>query len=150
MLVTEAYKADIHAPTGMFVGSIIDPETGCQLQYKDLIQKKQYCDVWIKAFTKELDQLAQGKCGYKGTSAIFLIKKDEMLRGWSVTYGSIVCNHRPQKADLNQARLVVGGDIVEYPFKVITPTADLVTAKVLMNSVISTEGAKFWIMDINL
>eukprot|EP00957_Ditylum_brightwellii_P108905 8308257-Ditylum_brightwellii.AAC.1 len=71
-----------------------------------------------------------------------------MPKGRSATYGGIVCDHRPQKANPNQARLVVGGDRVEYLFKVSTPTADLVTVKILMNSVISTEGAKFWTMDI--
>eukprot|EP00957_Ditylum_brightwellii_P175481 13360035-Ditylum_brightwellii.AAC.1 len=71
-----------------------------------------------------------------------------MLKGRAATYGSIVCDHRPQKADPNQARLVVGGDQVEYPFNVSTPTADLATAKILMNSVISTKCAKFWTMDI--
>eukprot|EP00957_Ditylum_brightwellii_P022349 1686567-Ditylum_brightwellii.AAC.1 len=71
-----------------------------------------------------------------------------MPKGRSATYGSIVCNHRPQKADLNQACLVVGRDRVEYPFDVSTPTADLVIDKILMNSVISTNGAKFWTMDI--
>eukprot|EP00957_Ditylum_brightwellii_P096753 7368645-Ditylum_brightwellii.AAC.1 len=62
LLVTETFKADMHAPTGRFVDSIINPDTGCQLQYKDLIQKNQYRNVWKKAFTKEVDQLAQGKC----------------------------------------------------------------------------------------
>eukprot|EP00957_Ditylum_brightwellii_P207236 15352093-Ditylum_brightwellii.AAC.1 len=89
LLVTEAYKAEMHAPTGMFAGSIIDPETSHQLQYKDSIQQDKYCNVWIKAFTKKLDQLAQGKCGDKGTNTIFLIKRDDMLKGQTATYGSI-------------------------------------------------------------
>eukprot|EP00957_Ditylum_brightwellii_P027738 2096812-Ditylum_brightwellii.AAC.1 len=85
MLVTEVYKADMHTPTGMFAGSIVDPETECKLQCKDLIQHKKYCNVWIKAFTKELDQLAQGKCGCKGTNTVFFIKKDEMPKGRSAS-----------------------------------------------------------------
>eukprot|EP00957_Ditylum_brightwellii_P181539 13828072-Ditylum_brightwellii.AAC.1 len=79
----------MHAPTGMFAGSIIDPETGRQLKYKDLIRQEKYCDVWRKAFTKELDRLAQGKCGYKGTNTVFFIKKDDMPKGRTATYGSI-------------------------------------------------------------
>eukprot|EP00957_Ditylum_brightwellii_P145575 11084293-Ditylum_brightwellii.AAC.1 len=50
-------------------------------------------------------------------------------------------NYMLQKANPNRTRLTVGGDCVGYPFDVSTPTADLVTAKILMNSVISTEGA---------
>eukprot|EP00957_Ditylum_brightwellii_P197889 15075220-Ditylum_brightwellii.AAC.1 len=83
----------MHAPTGMFAGAIIDPKTGRKLQYKDLIQKEKYQDAWIKAFTKELDQLAQGKCGYNGTNTIFFIKKEDMPKGRTATYGSIVCNY---------------------------------------------------------
>eukprot|EP00957_Ditylum_brightwellii_P206366 15348049-Ditylum_brightwellii.AAC.2 len=64
-----------------------------------------------------------------------------MPAGRKAMYGRIVCNYRPQKEDPNCVRLTIGGDQVEYPFDVSTPTADLVTAKRLMNSVISTEGA---------
>jgi len=42
----------------------------------------------------------------------------------------------------------VGGDRIDYPFEVSTPTADLTTAKLLFNSVISTPGAKFMVTDI--
>eukprot|EP00957_Ditylum_brightwellii_P095187 7249652-Ditylum_brightwellii.AAC.1 len=64
-----------------------------------------------------------------------------MPAGRKVTYGCIVCNYRPQKEDPNCVKLNVGGNCVEYLFDVSKPTADLVTAKLLMNSVISTEGA---------
>jgi hypothetical protein len=43
---------------------------------------------------------------------------------------------------------MVGGHKINYPFKVATPTADLLTVKLLFNSVISTEGAKFVSVDI--
>eukprot|EP00957_Ditylum_brightwellii_P193239 14713758-Ditylum_brightwellii.AAC.1 len=97
MLVTEAHKEDMHVPTGMFIGSIIDPETGCQLQYEYLIQQKKCRDVWIKAFTKELDQLSQGKCRYKGTNTVGFIKKDEMPKGRSATYGRLCVTIDPKR-----------------------------------------------------
>lgn len=71
-----------------------------------------------------------------------------MPQGRKATYGRIVVDYRPQKADPNRTRLTVGGDRVEYPHDVSTPTADMVTAKLLFNSVISTEGAKFLTVDI--
>ena len=71
-----------------------------------------------------------------------------MPHGRKATYGRIVVDYRPQKADPNRTRLTVGGDRVEYPHDVSTPTADMVTAKLLFNSVISTEGAKFLTVDI--
>ena len=45
-------------------------------------------------------------------------------------------------------RLVVGGDQVDYPYKVNTKTVDLDTTKMFLNSVISTPSARFMTMDI--
>jgi Reverse transcriptase (RNA-dependent DNA polymerase) len=42
----------------------------------------------------------------------------------------------------------VGGDRIHYPGKVSTPTADLTTAKLLFNSVVSNPGARFASFDI--
>eukprot|EP00957_Ditylum_brightwellii_P081292 6183973-Ditylum_brightwellii.AAC.1 len=63
----------MYMPKGMFVGAITDPETGKQLEYRHLVSDKQYKAVWEKAFTKEFDQLAQGKCGYTPTNTISFI-----------------------------------------------------------------------------
>ena len=46
-------------------------------------------------------------------------------------------------------RIVVGGDRVHYPGDCGTPTADIITVKLLLNSVISTKEAKFMTMDIS-
>ena len=46
-------------------------------------------------------------------------------------------------------RWVIGGDKINYPGEVATPTADMMVAKVLINSVVSTKGAKFMTMDIS-
>ena len=43
--------------------------------------------------------------------------------------------------------LVAGGDRDHYPFDTGTPTADLLTVKLLINSVISTPGLRFFAMD---
>ncbi len=44
--------------------------------------------------------------------------------------------------------MVAGGDRVHYLGNAGTPTADLLTIKILINSIISTAGAKFMTMDI--
>lgn len=79
--IQEAYKLEMYSPEGMFIGSVIDPDTGKILEYRDLIKE-------------------------------------------------------------------VGGDRVDYPWDVSTPTADLVTSKLLINSVISTIGVEFMTADI--
>ena len=65
-----------------------------------------------------------------------------------MTYGRIVVKYHPKKSDSNRVRLTVGGDRINYPGDCSTPTADILTVKLLLNSVISTKGAKF--MSINI
>jgi hypothetical protein len=48
----------------------------------------------------------------------------------------------------NWTRLVAGGDRVHYPGDTGTPTTNLITVKLLINSIILTTGAKFMMMDI--
>ena len=42
----------------------------------------------------------------------------------------------------------MGGNLVNYPDDCRTPTADLLTVKLLLNSVLSTENAEFMTIDI--
>ena len=60
-----------------------------------------------------------------------------------VTYGQFVCTVRPEKAEPNRTRFTVGGDRINYPGTVATPTAEMLVAKMLFNSVISTKDARF-------
>jgi hypothetical protein len=66
-----------------------------------------------------------------------------------VTYGQFVCVIRPEKAEIHRTRFVVGGNKINYPGEVATPTAKMLVAKLLFNSVISTPGARFMTMDIS-
>jgi hypothetical protein len=86
-----------------------------------------------------------------GTNTIVFIKKNQVpqSRVKDVTYGLITCLIRPEKIEEpNQTRLVVGGDRVHYPGDAGTPTADLLTAKLLINSTISTPNVKYMTIDI--
>ena len=44
---------------------------------------------------------------------------------------------------------MVGGDRINYPGEVATPTACMLVAKLIFNSVVLTKGAKFMTMDIS-
>jgi hypothetical protein len=86
-----------------------------------------------------------------GTNTIIFIKKKQVPqnRVKDMTYGLITCLIRPEKIEEpNQTRLVVGGDRVHYPGDAGTPTADLLTVKLLNNSTISTPNTKYMTMDI--
>jgi hypothetical protein len=65
-----------------------------------------------------------------------------------MTYGKFVCMIRPEKKETHRTRFVVGGNKINYPGKVATTTAEMLVAKLLFSSVISTHGARFMTMDI--
>ena len=74
-----------------------------------------------------------------GTNTIFFIPKGKLISGRTVTYGIIVDKIRPQKAETHHTILTVGGNVTHFPGDVTTPTADLITAKLIFNSVLSTK-----------
>jgi hypothetical protein len=55
----------------------------------------------------------------------------------------------PRKTKTNSTRFTVGGNCINYPGAVATPTAKMLVAKLLFNSTISTRGAHFMTMDIS-
>jgi hypothetical protein len=59
-----------------------------------------------------------------------------------------VIDYRPQKEDPNCTQITVGGNLIKYKGDVSTRTADLTTLKMLWNSVLSTDGAKYMCFDI--
>ena len=84
----------------------------------------------------------------KGTNTIHFIKIDAIPKDRTVTYLRLVVADRPTKENPRRVRFTVGGDKLDCPFDVSTKTADMVTAKILFNSVLSTPGAKFMGIDI--
>ena len=131
--------------------SVVGPN-GDLLEYRHLIANPSTRETWSHSYGNELGRLAQGMPGRNtGTSTIIFIPRDAVPRDRAkdVTYGLITVLIRPEKIDEpNRTRLVAGGDRVHYPGDAGTPTADLLTVKLLINSVISTPGAKFFTMDI--
>jgi hypothetical protein len=135
--------------------SVIDERTGKSYEYRHLISGQvngHSSATWSKSFANEIGRLAQG-VGTRipaaaATNTIHFVPFTNIPRDRKVTYGRIVCSVRPQKAETHRTRLTVGGNLIEYPFDVSTPTAELTTAKCLFNSVVSTPYAKFMTIDI--
>ncbi len=127
-------------------------EQGKLLKYRHLIANSKTRATRTHSYGNELGRLAQGMPGQKkGTDKIFFIPwhKVPKERAKDVTYGLITCLVRPKKTEeQNRTRLVAGGDRVHYQFDTGTLTANLLTIKLLINSVISTPGARFFTMDI--
>ena len=131
-----------------FLGAVIDEETGKMLEHRHLVKNSSTRKVWERSFSNEIGRLFQGIRNLKGTNTCFFISKSQVPSDKRPTYGRIVCNFRPQKEEQHRTRLTVGGDQIDYPGNKSTPTADLTTVKLLLNSTISTPGAVFLGMDL--
>jgi hypothetical protein len=132
--------------------AVIDKDTGRLLNYGQLLRHPDYQETWTKSSANEFGRLANGVGGrVKGTNTIKFIRKKDIPRDRmkDITYGQFVCTVPPEKKEPNRTQLVVGGDRINYPCEVATPTADMIAAKILFNSVISTADAHFMTMDIS-
>eukprot|EP00804_Cyclotella_cryptica_P019044 CCRYP_014460-RA/>CCRYP_014460-RA protein AED:0.28 eAED:0.28 QI:0/0/0/1/1/1/3/0/673 len=115
-------------------------------------QDTAYHNNWTKSSANKFGCLANSVGGrVKGTNTIRFIRKRDIPKDRlkDVTYGQFVCNIQPEKKEPNHTRLVVGGDRIKNPGEGTTPTANMLAAKILFNSVISTATARFMTMDIS-
>jgi hypothetical protein len=133
--------------------AIMDADTGKLLNYCQLMRSIKYRDAWSLSLANEFGRLANGVGGHikNPTNTIQIIHQHEVPKDpmKDVTYGQFVCTVRPEKAEYNRTRFTVGGDRINYPGEVATPTAEMLVTKMLFNSVISTRGARFMTMDIS-
>ena len=123
-----------------YTNEVMDPDTGELLNYRQLMQHPKLKEDWIPASSNKFGRLAQGVGGrVEGTNTIFFIDKDDIPpdRRKDVTYGKFNCDYRPTKKDPNRMILTVGGNLINFPGDVGTPTADMLLVKSLLNSVIS-------------
>jgi hypothetical protein len=121
--------------------AVICPETGKSLKHQELITTLKYKIQWMKSTANEINRLYN-------TNTIRFIRRAEIPKGRKLTYGSFVVDIKDHKEEKERTRLTVGGDQIDYPGDKSTRTAGPTTAKILINSVISTQGAKFLIIDI--
>jgi hypothetical protein len=133
--------------------SVMDKDTGNLINYRQLMNSQKYKKAWSLSAANKFWRLANGIGGLikNPTNTIEFIFHHEVPEGHmkEVTYGQFVCLVRPEKAEPNQMQFTVGGNRINYPGKVATPTAEMLVEKMLFNSVISTKGAQFMTMDIS-
>jgi hypothetical protein len=123
------------------------------LEYPHLIANQTTRATWQPSYGNKIGHLAQGMPGRNtGTNTIIFIKKSQVPqnRAKDITYKLITCLIRPEKIEESNRsrRLVAEYNRVHYPGDAGTPTADLLTVKLLINSNISTPNAKYMTMDI--
>ena len=135
--------------------AVMDDKTGEMLKYRQLINHpdpKVVAD-WVLSSANEFGRLFQGVGGRTAapTNTCFFIHKNQVpaARFRDVTYGKFECSVRPQKDEPNRSRLVLGGNRTNFTGEVGTPTAEMLLIKIMLNSVVSTKGAKFMTIDIS-
>ena len=133
--------------------AVLDVETGELLEYRALLRSRKHGPDWSHSSANEFGRLAQGIGGRikNPTNTIVFINKEDVPpeRFKDTTYGKFVCVVRPQKAEPKRTRLTIGGNRINYPGEVGTPTADMLLVKIMLNSVVSTMNAKFMSIDIS-
>ncbi len=133
---------------------MVHPTTGKTISScKCLMHDPATEEVWQTAFKKDFGGMAQGdnKTGQKGTNLIFVITHNEIKlipKTQTVIYACIVVNFCPQKEDPHQICITASRNLIDYPGELSTRTADLTTSKLMWNSIISTEGAKYMCLNI--
>jgi hypothetical protein len=91
--------------------------------------------------------------GQKGTNSIFIMNHDKILPiplNQMVTHARVVVNFQPQKADPHHIRITAGENLINYVGELSTCTADITTSKIMWNSFLSTEGAKYMCLDLKI
>ena len=124
--------------------AVLGDEAGDYLKYCHLMKHPKYKDTWMQSFGTEIRRLVTT------TKTIFFKSKEEVPTDCrkDVTYRHIVCMYKFEKSDPYSTRITMGGNLINYPDDCGTPTADLLTVKLLLNSVISTDDARFMTIDI--
>lgn len=137
-----------HLPKG-YALSVFDPDTGLNLEYRQLIKHPKWAKQWQTSGANEFGRLAQGIRNIKGTNTINFVARNTIPKGYIPTYARFVCSLRPQKSEVERTRLTVGGNLIQYTGRTSSPTADLTTFKLQVNSTLSTPGAKNVCADIS-
>ena len=132
---------------------VMDQKSGKMMNYCQLLKHPKFSKAWLTSLANEFGRLANGvgRRIKNPTNTIRFIhdhKVPQKQQG-NLTYGSFVCSVRLQKDEPNRSRFTVGGNRINYPGKVATPTADMLVLKILFNSVISMCGARFMTIDIS-
>ena len=138
---------------GMFRAAfaVMELGSGKMLKHRQLINHEdlEISATWSTSLANEFGRLFQGvrKQMKSPTNTCHFIMKNQVPkdRFKDVTYGKFECTKRPQKAEKHRTRLimVMEGNRINYLGEVGTPTAEMLLVKILLNSVISTRGAKF-------
>ncbi len=148
--VTAHRTAQQQYPTNM-PHAVLDKTMGHLMETRHLLVNPNYKELWGKSYTKEVGCLAQGMPGVsKGTNTIVIICRKDIPHNCKrdVTYAPVCVNYCLEKEDPSCTRVTMGGNLLHYPGDCGTPTVDMITVKLHLNSIISTKNAHYCTIDL--
>jgi hypothetical protein len=138
--------------------SVLNPLTGKFLEHRQLRRDPRFKATWDTSYANELGRLCQGvgtgntPAGQRvaGTDTFICIEYNDIPphKRREICHTMVVCEVHPDKDDPDRTRITIGGNRICYPGDVGTNTASLELVKLLLNSVLSREGARFSTIDI--
>ena len=132
------------------INAVLDTTTEKMPEYKQLM-KGSYGKNGINSWSKEFARLAQGHKKYntKGTNTLFCIHPNQLWKKNKPTYLRICVKFWPQKQYPYRVWFTVVVNLINYQGGTHKSTSDLTTSKLLLNSVISANGARFIFIDLS-
>ena len=134
-------------------GTIWDEQLNRMAHYRDLIkhQNPTIRNRWNTAGENEFGRLCQGfePNGITGMDVIEWIRHQTVPKHKRVTYARYTVAVRPEKDEPYRCRITAGGDQLDYDGIVTTTVSTMESFKLLLNSTVSTKGAKMFTGDIS-
>jgi len=134
-------------------------ESGKLLEHKQLRRHPRLKKTWDTSYANELGRLCQGvgegtagpkKQRVAGTGTFRVINYDDIpqAKRSDICHTRVVCEYRADKDDPNRTRITLAGGHICVPYDVSTPTGSLELVKLMINSVLSRENARFAAFDV--
>ena len=150
-MITKQYILNLSTHAFWKANVMVDPVTGTSMEYNHLKLSSESKE-WIQGCSNEMGRLAKGVRPHMRTrsNTMHFIHPSDKPTNRSATYLKIVCEKKPHKEEKFRVRFTVGGNRINYPGVVTTPTAELQTVKLHLNSVVSDVAALYMTADINI
>ena len=140
------YKLLPCPPTTPYTAPVTHADTGTSMEYHDLITDPTTKDIWLCSAANEFVPVPDKHVD--PTNTIFFIPITKVPPDKQPTYACFICSYHPQKAEPHCTCLTVGGNLIDYPGNLSMKVADMTTFNILINSTISTPGARWLGLDV--
>ncbi len=134
--ITAHHLAQWQFPTNM-PHAVLDKTKGHPMKMWHLLVNPKYKELWGNS-----DVLLKASPeSEKVPTLLFSSNARTSQTNANVTYPRVCVNYCLEKEDPNRTQVTVGGNLLHYPGNSGTPTVNMITVKLHLNSIISTKNA---------